>query len=490
MLRPHRFHPSILRECDIRGIVGETLNAADAAAAGSALVKLARRSRARATPYIAVARDSRLSSPDFEAQVIAGIEAQGGRVLCLGCGPSPLLYFAAHSLPIDAAIIVTASHNPKNHNGFKMLVGTETVHGVLLAQLAALAESGGSTPAAGPQTSTAPRTFIDLAPAYIDRLVAGLAGTDTSHLSIGWDAGNGAAGNILRQLTQRLPGCHVLINAEPDGNFPAHHPDPAEPANLRQMQHLVISQGLDLGIAFDGDGDRIGAVDAQGRIVWGDQLLAILSRDVLAAQPGATIIADVKASQTLFDEIARLGGRPLMWKTGHSLIKSKMMETGAKLAGEMSGHIFFADEYFGYDDALYAAIRLLRTIGRSRLSLAQLRDSLAPVAHTPELRIACSDADKFAVVRRVIDTLQREGADIDLTDGVRVRRGDGWWLLRASNTQAALVVRAEAPSAAQLSLLLAELRTYLADEAIPLDAAARSRNRRRWARDSSLRQAR
>ncbi|HVJ31556.1 MAG TPA: phosphomannomutase/phosphoglucomutase [Terriglobia bacterium] len=475
MLQPHRFHPSILRECDIRGVVGETLSAADAAAAGSALVKLARRIRACAQPYIAVARDSRLSSPELEAQVIAGIEAQGGRVLCLGCGPAPLLYFATHSLPIDAAIIVTASHNPKSHNGFKMLVGTEMVHGALLKQLAALAESGGGESggmASGGMQPEGLRTFIDLAPAYIDRLAASLAGTDTSHLSIGWDAGNGAAGNILRQLTQRLPGCHVLINADPDGNFPAHHPDPAEPANLRQLQHLVISQELDLGIAFDGDGDRIGAVDAQGRIVCGDQLLAILSRDVLAAQPGATVIADVKSSQTLFDEIARLGGRPLMWKTGHSFIKTKMMETGAKLAGEMSGHIFFADEYFGYDDALYAAIRLLRTIGGSRLSLAQLRDGLAPVAHTPELRIPCSDTGKFAVVRRVIDTLQREGADIDLTDGVRVRRGDGWWLLRASNTQAALVVRAEAPSAAQLSLLLAELRTYLADEAIPLDAAA------------------
>ncbi|HVJ42066.1 MAG TPA: phosphomannomutase/phosphoglucomutase [Dongiaceae bacterium] len=470
MFQPHRFHPSILRECDIRGIVGETLGTADATAVGGALVRLARRIRGRANPYIAVARDGRLSSPELEARVIAGIEASGGHVLCLGCGPSPLLYFAAHTLPLDGAVIVTGSHNPKEHNGFKMMIGTEMVHGTMLGQLAALAETGSTTPARAPVGGA--RTLIDLRPAYIDRIAAGLAGANTSHLSIGWDAGNGATGEILRQLAQRLPGCHVLLNTDPDGKFPAHHPDPAEPANLQQLQNLVVSQGLDLGIAFDGDGDRIGAVDAQGRIVWGDQLLAILSRDVLAATPGATIIADVKASQTLFDEISQLGGQPLMWKTGHSLIKTKLHETGAKLAGEMSGHIFFSDEYYGYDDALYAAIRLLRTIGRSGLSLAKLRDSLPLVSSTPEIRLPCGDTRKFAIVQRVAEALQREGADIDLTDGVRVRRGHGWWLLRASNTQAALVVRAEAPSEAQLSLLLAELRTYLADEAIPLDTAA------------------
>ncbi|HWU00820.1 MAG TPA: phosphomannomutase/phosphoglucomutase, partial [Terriglobales bacterium] len=240
-----------------------------------------------------------------------------------------------------------------------------------------------------------------------------------------------------------------------------------------QLQQTVLDHKLDLGIAFDGDGDRIGAVDGQGRIIWGDQLLAILSRDVLRAHPGATIIADVKASQTLFDEIARLGGSPLMWKTGHALIKNKMIEMQAKLAGEMSGHIFFADDYYGFDDALYAAIRLLRVMAREGLSLAQLADRLAPAVNTPEIRLDCSEERKFAVVARVADRLRRQGADVDMTDGVRVRRHSGWWLLRASNTQAALVVRAEAASKPALLELLEELRTYLADEALPLhDIAA------------------
>jgi phosphomannomutase len=471
LLQPHRFHPSILRECDIRGVYGETLTLADAGALGGALVRFTRDRRSAPRPRIAVARDGRLSSPLIEQHLMAAILAADGDVVSLGCGPSPLLYFAAHHLPVDAAVIVTGSHNPKSHNGFKMMVGHRMVHGAEIHELAALAVA--ARPEAGADHSpSAAIPAIDIAPAYIDRVAAGIADADTGSLSVAWDAGNGATGEILRRLTRRLPGRHLLLNSEIDGSFPAHHPDPVEPANLRQLQETVTRQRLDLGIAFDGDGDRIGAVDENGRIIWGDQLLAILSRDVLAAHPGATIIADVKASQTLFDEIARLGGRPVMWKTGHSLIKTKMIETQAKLAGEMSGHIFFADEYPGYDDALYAAVRLLRVIGRRGLSLAQLADRLAPVVNTPEIRLDCSDERKRAVVARVAETLRRQGADMDTTDGVRVRRQSGWWLLRASNTQAALVVRAEAGTKAALLELLDELRAYLADEALPLDDIA------------------
>ncbi|HVI87907.1 MAG TPA: phosphomannomutase/phosphoglucomutase [Dongiaceae bacterium] len=483
MQQPHCFHSSILRECDIRGIFGETLSPADATALGGALVALTRRMRLTTRPRIAVARDGRLSSPILERYLLAAIDAAGGEPVSLGCGPSPMLYFAAHHLPVDAAIMVTGSHNPKSHNGFKMMIGHDMVHGTMIDQLAALAMMPATIPAtiralaAGGNMGDALPTHHrypadDISNAYIDRVIAGLGGGDTGGLSIGWDAGNGATGDILRRLTQRLPGRHVLLNAEIDGRFPAHHPDPLEPANLRQLQQAVRDQKLDLGIAFDGDGDRIGAVDGLSRIVWGDQLLAILSRDVLRAHPGTTIIADVKASQTLFDEIARLGGSPLMWKTGHALIKIKMIEMQAKLAGEMSGHIFFADDYYGYDDALYAAMRLLRVMTREDLSLAQLADQLAPAVNTPEIRLDCSEDRKFAVVARVADLLKRQGADVDMTDGVRVRRPRGWWLLRASNTQAALVVRAEARTKPALLALLDELRAYLADEALSLDGIA------------------
>jgi phosphomannomutase len=258
-------------------------------------------------------------------------------------------------------------------------------------------------------------------------------------------------------LTARLPGEHVLLNETIDGNFPAHHPDPTEPKNLVQLQAAVAAHRCDLGIAFDGDGDRIGVVDGKGRILWGDQLMVLLAGDILKARPGATIIADVKASQVLFDEIARMGGTPLMWRTGHSLIKTKMAETGAPLAGEMSGHIFFADRYYGYDDALYAAVRLLGIVARGTTSVAEMRDLLPAVVNTPELRFPCSETRKFAAIDEVRARLRQAGAEVSDIDGVRVRTPDGWWLLRASNTQDVLVARAEARDEAGLNRLKALL---------------------------------
>ena len=311
---------------------------------------------------------------------------------------------------------------------------------------------------------------IDISDDYVSRLLQGLGAVDVSPLGVGWDAGNGAAGGILQRLTRRLPGRHVLLNEVIDGRFPAHHPDPTEPDNLAQLRRAVVEQRLDLGIAFDGDGDRIGAVDGQGRIIWGDQLLIILARDVLKSRPGATIIADVKASQALFDEVTRLGGQPLMWKTGHSLIKAKMAAIGAPLAGEMSGHIFFADDYYGFDDALFAAIRLLRAIVLAGRSVEQLRDELPVLSNTPEIRINCPDHLKFQIVANMRDQLRLERVAFNDIDGVRLTTNLGWWLLRASNTQAVLVARAEARNREDLALLIIDLSNRLCRLGVALPA--------------------
>jgi len=264
----------------------------------------------------------------------------------------------------------------------------------------------------------------------------------------------------------RLPGHHELLNEVIDGRFPAHHPDPTEAKNLAQLQEAVLARGCDLGIAFDGDGDRIGLVDGKGRILWGDQFMVLMARDIVRTKPKATIIADVKASQVLFDEVERIGGTPLMWRTGHSLIKSKMAETGAPLAGEMSGHIFFADRYYGYDDALYAAVRILGILARGKESLAAFRDSLPSVVNTPELRFPCADDRKFKVVEEVRARLEKAGAAVSAIDGVRVKTQEGWWLLRASNTQDVLVARAEARDAAGLETLKKLLADQLRDSGV------------------------
>jgi phosphomannomutase len=452
----HRFHPTVLREYDIRGIVGETLGPADAEALGRAFAALTAAKSGKATPRIAVGRDGRLSSPEMEAALVSGMRAGGAHAVRIGIGPSPMLYYAAFELTVEAGIMVTGSHNPPTHNGFKMMIDKKPVYGAMIGDLAKrAAEDGAGTVQGGVES-------VDLREAYTAKLAAALDGTDISGLKVGWDAGNGAAGEIMSRLTARLPGQHVLLNEAIDGRFPAHHPDPTEPENLHQLQDLVAREKLDLGLAFDGDGDRIGAIDAQGRIVWGDQLLAILGADVLRKQPGATIIADVKASQALFDTVAAMGGTPLMWKTGHSLIKVKMAETKSPLAGEMSGHIFFADEYYGFDDALYAAVRLLRAVVRSGKSLAELRDALPALVNTPEIRIACPDERKFAVVQALSDDLRKEGADFNDIDGIRIKKHGGWWLLRASNTQAVLVARAEAPDESALKALKADIAERLA----------------------------
>ena len=442
----HRFDPSVLREYDIRGIVGRTLGEADARAVGlgfgTAVVEKGGR-------RVAAARDGRLHSPAMQAALIEGLLATGLEVVDVGLGPTPMLYFAAHTLDVDAGIQVTGSHNPSEYNGFKMVIGGKSFWGDDIRRLGARAAAGDWRRGGGSVASQ------DVRAAYVDRLLADYRpGRD---LAVVWDAGNGAGGDVMRALAARLPGRHVLLNDRIDGTFPAHHPDPTVAKNLVQLQEAVLREKADLGIAFDGDGDRIGVVDGRARILWGDQLMAIYAREILAEKPGSTIIADVKASQTLFDEIARLGGTPLMWRTGHSIIKTKMRETAAPLAGEMSGHIFFADRWYGFDDALYAAVRILSIVARAPAPLAAMRDELPEVVNTPELRFPVDEVRKFAIVAEVRDRLERAGARMNDVDGVRVTTRDGWWLLRASNTQDVLVARCEARDEAGLSRLKAEL---------------------------------
>lgn len=447
----HDFHPTVLRQYDIRGIIGQTLSAADATAIGRAFGTLIRRDGGT---KVAVGYDGRLSSPELEAAVCGGLEASGCTAMRIGRGPTPMLYFACHAHRTDGGIMVTGSHNPPDHNGFKMVRAGVPFFGEDIQSLGRLAAT------ADYESGIGERLDLPVFSAYIERLVADYRGG--RGLSAVWDAGNGAAGEVLRALIRHLPGSHEALFAEIDGRFPNHHPDPTEPENLTALIARVREVGADCGIAFDGDGDRIGIVDGKGRILFGDQILMLLSEEILAAQPGATIIADVKASQTLFDRISELGGRPLMYKTGHSLIKSKLKATGAPLAGEMSGHIFFADKFYGVDDALYAGVRFLDWLSRQDLSLAEIVDRLPQPINTPEMRLPCPDETKFQVIAMVADRLKAAGADVIDVDGVRVRTADGWWLLRASNTQAVLVARCEADSTAGLQRLKTALLENLA----------------------------
>jgi phosphomannomutase len=443
----HVFHRSVLREYDIRGIVGETLGSADALAIGKAYGTRILRSGGKA---IAVGFDGRLSSPELAAALTEGLLSTGVAVKRVGLGPTPMLYFAIKHLNTDAGIMVTGSHNPPTHNGFKMALSIGPVYGDAIQAIGALATSGDYEAGAGTIED------FDIRDAYADRLLRDYAGT--RDLKIVWDAGNGATGEILRRMTAKLPGEHILLFDEIDGRFPNHHPDPTVPENLLDLQKAVAAHEADLGIGFDGDGDRIGAIDGTGRIVWGDQLLAIYAREVLATRPGAIIIADVKASQVLFDEIARLGGTPRMFKTGHSLIKAKMAETGSPLAGEMSGHIFFADKWYGFDDALYCGIRLASLVSLSGVSLASIVDELPSVFNTPETRFEVSAARKFAVIDELKARLAAvEGITVNDIDGVRVNTPDGWWLVRASNTQEVLVARAESATLDGLERLKAQI---------------------------------
>ena len=446
-------NPRLLRSYDLRGVVGRDLTEADAHALGLAYAAdLAPGSR------IAVGYDGRLSSPALEAALVAGLVEAGVTVERVGLGPTGLLYFAVHDRALYGGIMVTGSHNPPDQNGFKLLRGTEPVFGDALGRLI---ETRGRARKGGTEAR------IDLADRYLERLAR--AGTGMPALRVGWDPGNGAAADLVARLVARLPGNHRIINGTVDGRFPAHHPDPSEPANLAPLQQLVRAERLDLGIAFDGDGDRIGVVDGTGAIVWPDQLLLLLAQDQLGRTPDAPVVFDVKSSAVLANGIAAAGGRPIMAPSGYVLIRAAMLRERAPLAGETSGHIFYADDWYGTDCALHVAVRLLAALART--PLADFCASLPRTVVTPDLRLPCPDADKARILDAVAESLG--DAPVDRTDGLRVARPGGWWLLRASGTEPKLTARIEAMDERALARLADDLAARLRAAGLQVDALVR-----------------
>ena len=429
-----RINPTIYREYDIRGIAGVDFDEAFVEALGRAL---GTKIRAERIQRIAVGRDCRITSPGYHKVLKSALRSTGVDVVDIGECPTPLLYFAVHHLDLFAGVQVTGSHNPGDHNGFKICVGKSTIHGDEIQELRRLIDGAHFERGDGREEA------YPIVPAYhgfleeqFDRVGEGVR--------VVVDSGNGTGGPVGPPL-YRAMGCEVIeLYSEPDGRFPNHHPDPTVEANMADLIEAVKKHGAHLGIAYDGDADRIGAVDETGRIIWGDEMMVVFSRAILREHPGATIVSEVKCSQRLYDDIERHGGNAIMWKVGHSLLKAKMKETGALLAGEMSGHLFFADRYYGYDDAVYAGARLIETIAKSGRSLSAMLADLPTTVFTPEIRVDCPDEIKFELATRARDRFLDLGYDLIDVDGVRVRFDKGWGLIRASNTQPAIVMRFEA----------------------------------------------
>ncbi|RZI46967.1 phosphomannomutase/phosphoglucomutase [Candidatus Finniella inopinata] len=448
----HSFNPKILREYDIRGTMGQTLSIKDALLLGQRFGQMMQKNGLKT---LSLGFDGRLSSPELTAALIDGLTQTGIQVYNIGLGPTPMLYFAIKHLETNAGIMVNGSHNPALDNGFKMALKNRPFFAKDI-QLLANGPSESKTYGVGISQE------VSVSKIYMDRLLKDYKPT-SRRLKVAWDPGNGSAGEIIQSLIdgKKLNVESFPINTKIDGNFPNHHPDPTVAENLKQLQETVLQNKCDLGIVFDGDGDRIGVVDGQGRILWGDQLMILWSRDILSRNPGATIVADVKASQVLFDDIEKNKGKPVMARTGHSYIKTEIAKTGALLAGEMSGHIFFNDIYYGYDDAIYAALRLLNILHQSDKTLSEIFDALPKSINTPEMRIDCPDDRKFNIVAAIKKALKEAEVAFNDIDGVRVQTKDGWWLLRASNTQALLGVRAESQTEEGLKTLLGQLQSYM-----------------------------
>ena len=442
-------NPQIFREYDIRGIVGRDLDEAIVETLGRALGTYY---RARGNKDVALGRDCRLSSPSFARAISRGLMATGCDVTDLGVIPTPLLYFTVFYKNKEAGVMITGSHNPPDHNGFKMMSGHDTLYGPDIRELRDIIRRGTFAEGAGREST------LDIVPEYIDYVAADVRLSRGVKIVV--DAGNGTGGVVAVPLFRKM-GCEVVdIFCEMDGTFPNHHPDPTLPEAMEHLIRKVRESGAELGVGYDGDADRLGIVDDRGRIIWGDQLLIVFARDILAKMPGAAVISEVKASKVLYEEVERLGGRPIMWRTGHSLIKKKIREEKAPLAGEMSGHIFFADRWFGFDDAIYATARLLEILSRSKVGLAEMMDDLPKTFSTPEIRIYASDEVKFKIVEEARRELAARYPVIDI-DGVRAIFPKGWGLVRASNTQAVIVLRFEADTEEDLAAIQQEVRGLL-----------------------------
>lgn len=438
--------PEIFRQYDIRGIVDKDLNPQTVEWLGKGIGTYFRQNKKR---DVALGRDCRLSSPAYAQALTRGILSTGCKVEDLGIIPTPLLYFTMYYRKKEAGIIITGSHNPPEYNGFKIMVEMETLYGKDIQDIYAIVKGKKFI-----EEESHTKSSYDILPQYQDYLLKDIR--LQKKMKVVLDAGNGTAGVVASPIFKKL-GCEVIeLYCEMDGHFPNHHPDPTLPEALQELIQKVNETKADLGIAYDGDGDRIGVIDDEGNIIWGDQLMIIFARDILPSNPGAPIISEVKASKLLYDEIENLGGRPIMWKTGHSLIKKKIKQENALLAGEMSGHIFFADRYFGFDDAIYSSARLLEILSRSDKKLSQMLSNLPQTYYTPEIRVYASDEVKFKIVEEVKKELSRKYPIVDI-DGVRAKYPKGWGLVRASNTQEVLVLRFEAETKGDLEAIKKEV---------------------------------
>lgn len=425
---------TIFREYDIRGIADAELLSPGIEGLGRAIGSYMQRRYGR---RVNVGRDVRLSSPRLRDAIVTGLQQTGCDVTDIGAVPTPLLYYSVQHLGSDGGVMITGSHNPGEYNGFKVMAGGGTIHGEEIQELRRIIESSDFLEGAG---SVRER---DVIVPYVDEVASQFQ--FSRRVKVVLDAGNGAAGPTMKRLLAKLNVEAQELFFEPDGNFPNHHPDPTVEENLEHLKKAVAQSGAELGIAFDGDGDRIGAVDEKGSVVWGDYLLLIYAREILSRKPGSTFIGEVKCSQVMYDELNRLGANAIMYKTGHSLIKAKMKAEQAELAGEMSGHMFFKDRYYGFDDALYAACRLIEIVAQSGRPLSAQTEGLPAMVNTPEIRIDTTDELKFDVVRRVAEHFKTKRKIVDV-DGARVLFPQGWGLVRASNTQPVLVMRFEAPN--------------------------------------------
>jgi phosphomannomutase/phosphoglucomutase len=455
-----RFPAHVFREYDIRGVADRDLTNEVAVGIGRGFATMLSEMTSE-TPRVVVGRDCRVSSDRLFAALVDGLTCGGANVVDIGVGPTPMMYAAVHALSTAGGLMITGSHNPADENGFKMMRGKASFFGKDIQILRSLVEES----AFGSSTAMGTVERVDMRDRYIQMVTGGIALARTD-IKVVVDAGNGAGGPLGLACMEKVGLSPDALYCDMDGSFPNHHPDPTEPKNLEALIKRVLETRARVGIAYDGDADRLGAVDANGDIIWGDRLMILFSRGLLAERPGAAVLGEVKCSQTLYDDIANHGGRPILWKTGHSLIKTKMREEGALLAGEMSGHLFFADRYFGYDDAIYASLRLLEILARDNRTITEMLSDVPRTHTTPEIRVDCPDATKFGVVEAVRSHYRRLGLPVIDIDGARIsfgtQRDPAWGLVRASNTGPMLVMRFEATTHERLAAIRADVESVVA----------------------------